>query len=109
MESLSKVIRVVEYLATREGASGVREVARAANVSPASAHRILRELAEVGWVQRPKHSPTKYELTGRVQISTLLGKAWPDDFPTVGKLLDETEKAIDETFSDTFAETGNNE
>ncbi len=97
MESLSKGIRVVEFLGQQSGPSGVREIARAAKTSPATAHRILRVLCLHGWVQRPDGYSSKYELSGRVTFTTLLGTQWPDEiFHPAGKTLDEGQKRSEE-------------
>lgn len=97
MESLSKGIRIVEFLGQQSGPSGVREIARAAQTSPATAHRILQVLCLHRWVQRPDGFSSKYELSGRVTFTTLLGSQWPDEvFRRGGKTLDEGKNGSEE-------------
>jgi hypothetical protein len=83
MEGAERVIKIVEHFGSHPW-SGVREAARAAKASPASAMRIIKVLAAAGWLQvstigSGKH--TKYSLTGRISFTTLAGSLWPEDSP----------------------------
>lgn len=65
LSAIVKVFRLMEELGSRESPAQLSVLARASGIPKATAHRVLRQLCDIGYVEREEGGT--YRLTSKIQ------------------------------------------